>query len=264
MTGPARTPQSSRKALAEAYEQAVKAEQDKRSRAAQAEKRSRTRLVMLSLGWVVALSGIGLLVARPDLFGLERHVETTVERTPPDEVPANDFLEIDQLTYLRQSRYCPSDRLSAFAAHELGHLAPGPELLAAVGDWVAGRLIYEEGSSGPLDSAVDSLFAGRGVCRDFAHLAIAMCRSVGIPARYVSGYLFTTSDATGEDPDAEAVRVQTHAWFEAAVPGVGWLALDPTNAAEVGLRHVKIGHGRDYDDVPPLRGLPVSVGGQPL
>ena len=80
MTGPARTPQSSRKALAEAYEQAVKAEQDKRSRAAQAEKRSRTRLVMLSLGWVVALGGIGLLVARPDLFGLERHVETTVER----------------------------------------------------------------------------------------------------------------------------------------------------------------------------------------
>ncbi len=93
-----------------------------------------------------------------------------------------------------------------------------------------------------------------GVCQDFAHLAVAMCRSIGIPARYVSGYLFTTNDATGEDPEADVVRVQTHAWFEAAVPGVGWLALDPTNSSEVGLRHVTIGHGRDYDDVPPLRG----------
>ena len=71
----------------------------------------------------------------------------------------------------------------------------------------------------------------------------------------MSGYLFTTNDATGEDPEADVVRVQTHAWFEAAVPGVGWLALDPTNASEVGLRHVTIGHGRDYDDVPPLRGV---------
>ncbi len=80
MTGPARTPQSSRKALAEAYEQAIKAEHDKKARAAQAEKRSRTRLVMLTLGWLVTLGGIGLIVARPDLFGLDRHVETTAER----------------------------------------------------------------------------------------------------------------------------------------------------------------------------------------
>ena len=77
---------------------------------------------------------------------------------------------------------------------------------------------------------------GASVCaRTSPTLPIAMCRSIGMPARYVSGYLFTTNDATGEDPDAEAVRVQTHAWFEAACPGVGWLALDPTNATEVGL-----------------------------
>ena len=54
---------------------------------------------------------------------------------------------------------------------------------------------------------------------------------------------------------ADVVEVQTHAWFEAAIPGFGWLALDPTNSSEVGLRHVKIGHGRDYDDVPPMRGV---------
>jgi transglutaminase-like putative cysteine protease len=95
---------------------------------------------------------------------------------------------------------------------------------------------------------------GEGVCQDYAHLAVAMCRSVGIPARYVSGYLFTDNDAAGDDSDRDEVQVQTHAWFEAAIPGYGWLALDPTNRQAVGLRHVKIGHGRDYDDVAPLRG----------
>ena len=98
-----------------------------------------------------------------------------------------------------------------------------------------------------------------GVCQDYAHLAVALCRSVGIPGRYVSGYLFTTDDATGEDPEAEAVHVQTHAWFEAAVPGAAGSRSTRRTQPEVGLRHVKIGHGRDYDDVPPLRGV---VGGE--
>ncbi|MFA9445518.1 transglutaminase N-terminal domain-containing protein [Egicoccus sp. AB-alg6-2] len=119
------------------------------------------------------------------------------------------------------------------------------------------------------------LATGGGVCQDFAHLAIAMYRSLGIPARYVSGYFFTRDDATGADVDvdeaprgghedeAEAeVEVETHAWVEVAVPvevagGVGevWLALDPTNRQPVGERHVTIGRGRDYDDVAPFRGV---------
>jgi hypothetical protein len=71
----------------------------------------------------------------------------------------------------------------------------------------------------------------------------------------VSGYLFTDDDAHGDAPNAESVVVQTHAWFEAAIPGWGWLALDPTNGQLVGERHVSIGHGRSYDDVQPLRGV---------
>jgi transglutaminase-like putative cysteine protease len=103
---------------------------------------------------------------------------------------------------------------------------------------------------------VDEVLAcGEGVCQDFTHLAIALCRSVGIPARYVSGYLFAADDATGADSGEDTVVVQTHAWIEAALPGSGWWALDPTNHQEVGEQHVKIGHGRDYDDVPPLRGV---------
>jgi transglutaminase-like putative cysteine protease len=96
---------------------------------------------------------------------------------------------------------------------------------------------------------------GHGVCQDYAHLAVALCRSIGIPARYVSGYFFARDDATGADVDGDVVEVQTHAWFEAAVPGWGWLALDPTNAQQVGVRHITVGHGRDYDDVAPIRGV---------
>ncbi|MBW3657565.1 MAG: transglutaminase family protein [Actinobacteria bacterium] len=102
---------------------------------------------------------------------------------------------------------------------------------------------------------VDELFATRqGVCQDFAHVLIAMCRSIGVPARYVSGYYFAVQDDSSDEPDVDEVDVQTHAWVEAAIPEHGWLALDPTNRQQVGERHVKIGHGRDYDDVAPLKG----------
>jgi transglutaminase-like putative cysteine protease len=104
----------------------------------------------------------------------------------------------------------------------------------------------------PVDEVLDR---GEGVCQDYAHVALALCRSIGIPARYVSGYLFTVDDSTGADAEGDVVNVQTHAWVEAAIPGVGWFPLDPTNQIEVGERHVKIGHGRDYDDVPPLKGV---------
>lgn len=103
-----------------------------------------------------------------------------------------------------------------------------------------------------------------GVCQDFAHLVVALCRSLGIPARYVSGYLFAADERVGTEPDADEVSVQTHAWVEVAVPGFGWFGLDPTNQQEVGPRHVKIGHGRDYDDVTPLRGVYLGGAGHRL
>lgn len=108
----------------------------------------------------------------------------------------------------------------------------------------------------------DVLAKAQGVCQDYAHLAVALCRSVSIPARYVSGYFFAASEQTGAEVDGDEITVQTHAWFEAAIPGWGWLALDPTNAQQVGQRHIAIGHGRDYDDVPPVRGV-YTGGGRP-
>ena len=72
------------------------------------------------------------------------------------------------------------------------------------------------------------------MCQDFAHLALGMLRSVGVPARYVSGYLFAADETSANAETAEVVTVQTHAWIEVALPGSGWWALDPTNGGPVG------------------------------
>lgn len=86
----------------------------------------------------------------------------------------------------------------------------------------------------------------RGVCQDFTHAMLGVARQLGIPARYVSGYLYSGGEMVG----AEA----THAWVECFVPGYGWLGLDPTNNCVAREKHVKIGHGREYSDVSPVRG----------
>jgi transglutaminase-like putative cysteine protease len=102
-----------------------------------------------------------------------------------------------------------------------------------------------------VDSPIDIALAKRqGVCQDFAHIMIATARAWGIPARYVSGYLYTKRDA-GDRSAADA----THAWVEALVPGAGWVGFDPTNNVLAGERHVRVAIGRDYDDVPPALGV---------
>jgi transglutaminase-like putative cysteine protease len=109
-------------------------------------------------------------------------------------------------------------------------------------------------------STIDELLAGgAGVCQDFVHLALAVLRRESIGARYVSGYLF----APGENGRRSA-EVETHAWLEALLPGEDggesrWVGADPTNSRLAGEVHVKIGHGRHYADVPPIRGV---YGGQ--
>jgi transglutaminase-like putative cysteine protease len=100
----------------------------------------------------------------------------------------------------------------------------------------------------PIDKALE---AGRGVCQDFAHIMIAICRGWDIPARYVSGYLLTDRDQTGDRSDPDA----SHAWLEVYLPSIGWIGIDPTNDALAGERHIIVAIGRDYTDVPPSRGV---------
>jgi transglutaminase-like putative cysteine protease len=102
-----------------------------------------------------------------------------------------------------------------------------------------------------VDSPIEeALHARKGVCQDFAHIMITLVRDLGIPCRYVSGYLFhRTEDHDRSDPDA------THAWVEALLPGLGWVGFDPTNNLMAGERHARTAIGRDYADVPPTRGV---------
>ncbi len=151
---------------------------------------------------------------------------------PEPEVTAE--LDAEQFTYLRQSRYCPSDRMTGLAAYEFEKAGTGLGLLTAVDQWVGDRLSYEEGSSGPTDSAVDTLLAGQGVCRDFAHLAITVFRSLAVPARLVAVY------APGLSP------MEFHAVAEAHIDGRWWV-IDPTGLAPR-QSLVRVATGRDAAD----------------
>jgi len=209
---------------------------------------------------------------RVDTFGirephvsLEVNAQATVETTPRPLVTVSPRLaELERASF----RDAHIELLSPSEHTEWnGDVSSAAQRIAAVtGDDVVGIVLalhrfvhtsleYTPGATYIGVDVNEVLAKAKGVCQDYAHLAVALCRSVGIPARYVSGYFFASSEATGEDVDGDHVRVQTHAWFEAAVPGWGWLALDPTNAQQVGQRHIAIGHGRDYDDVPPVRGV---------
>ncbi|MGH2970120.1 MAG: transglutaminase-like domain-containing protein [Solirubrobacteraceae bacterium] len=119
------------------------------------------------------------------------------------------------------------------------------------------RFEYRAGVTYVGSTVEDLLEAGAGVCQDFAHLALVLLRRNGIAARYVSGYLFAAPDG---DADADSAEVETHAWLEALLPsGEGaeplWVGIDPTNRCLAGEHYVKIGHGRHYRDVPPIKGV---------
>jgi transglutaminase-like putative cysteine protease len=117
------------------------------------------------------------------------------------------------------------------------------------------RFEYRPGVTYVGSTVADLLEAGAGVCQDFAHLALLLLRRHGIAARYVSGYLWAPPNG---DEGSDSAEVETHAWIEALMPADGepvWVPADPTNRTLGGERHVKVGHGRFYADVPPIKGV---------
>jgi transglutaminase-like putative cysteine protease len=137
--------------------------------------------------------------------------------------------------------------------------ADGPlQALELLCELIPDRFEYRPGVTYVGSEVADLLEAGAGVCQDFVHLALVVLRRRGIAARYVSGYLWAAPE---EDGSADSVEVDTHAWLEALLPGTDghgepvWVSADPTNRTLAGETHVKIGHGRFYSDVPPVKGL---------
>ena len=160
---------------------------------------------------------------RPEIYDTSWIIETGYSQLPNEVLP-----------YLNPSRYCESDRLTHFALRMFGNVEPGFSRVTEICDWINNNLDYQPGSSGESTSACDVLIQRVGVCRDYAHLAIALCRALCIPARYISGYAVAL-----QPPDF-------HGFFEAYL-GSRWYLFDATRMAPVE-GFVRIGTGRDAAD----------------
>ncbi|GAC1611329.1 MAG: transglutaminase family protein [Mycobacteriales bacterium] len=179
-------------------------------------------------------------------FTLRYDATFEVPRMPDDvdldapEVPVADLPD-DVLLYLMPSRFCLSDVLADEAWSRFGSLTPGGRRVQSIIDSVHGHLAFGYGNSSPTYTAADAFAAGKGVCRDFAHLAISFCRALHIPARYVFGYL------PDLDVPPDPAPMDFAAWMEVWL-GDRWWTFDPRNNHHRAGR-VVIGRGRDAVDV---------------
>lgn len=185
-------------------------------------------------------------------------VETFADEAPPvapeptlrwadlaDEAVTDEFFEFlveTPRTALNDELRHHADRIRAEEP------TPGEAALVACA-LVHRSMQYQSGATGVHTHAVDAWAERRGVCQDISHLAVGLIRGLGIPARYVSGYLHPKPDA----PVGETISGQSHAWVEWW--DGAWRGYDPTNARPLGRQHVVIGRGRDYGDVSPLKGV---------
>ena len=186
-------------------------------------------------------------------------VETEAPRPLPHGLEPDAWSRLDALAtsgehweHLAPSRFARHGPELRELAEEI-RLERGPDPLVTLrqvmGEMYA-RFEYSPKST-HVDSPIDeALAARRGVCQDFAHIFITLARSLGIPSRYVSGYLFR--DPAHVDRSSEGA---THAWVEALLPDLGWVGFDPTNNLVAAERHISVASGRDYADVPPTRGV---------
>lgn len=175
---------------------------------------------------------------------LDRDVSATWEdlREPRLRSEFSEYLQSGPLV-------APAEELGALVA-ELAAAAPTPHaLVVAVDELVTERIRYLPGVTSVKTTAAEVWETGAGVCQDLSHLLIGALRAAGVPARYVSGYLMVDGDGIVDEPTTG----ESHAWVEYWAGS--WVGIDPTNAGEVADHHIVVGHGRDYSDVAPLRGI---------
>jgi transglutaminase-like putative cysteine protease len=187
-------------------------------------------------------------------------VETVAPPVPPLAVEPGewkrmkeDYVQAAYFDFMQPSRFVEdSDHLTRFMSeHDLLDRPPNPLTgLRQLNGEIYAAFDYTPGftaADSPIDAALEHR---KGVCQDFAHIMLSVARRWGIPSRYVSGYLSRSAEARERStPDA------SHAWVECYLPSIGWIGFDPTNDMLTGERHVVVGYGRDYADVPPTRGV---------
>ena len=163
----------------------------------------------------------------------------------------HDFLRPSQIVTFQEGVWKLADEF-------LSPAAPFSESLRALNTHLFRTLRYRPGATDAGTTVEQFLKVKEGVCQDFAHLMISVCRAAGIPARYVSGYIETDPvlGPDGEPLDTALIgATASHAWLEIFTPQGLWVGFDPTNDCLEGERHVQIGIGRDYADVPPMKGI---------
>ena len=179
--------------------------------------------------------------------------QSRVVTQPPAPLPAEKICSFEQMRetpkiancfdYLQSSRFVElSPEVWKLALDAINGTEDAWLAVLAMMKFIHESLKYESNSTHVHTHMSEVLRDRRGVCQDFAHVLIGMCRALKIPARYISGYLATEAASA------------THAWVEVYVPGHGWRGLDPTHNRQIGETYVKLGNGRDYADVPPICG----------
>ncbi|MBT0565406.1 transglutaminase family protein [Williamsia sp. CHRR-6] len=215
--------------------------------------------------WGTAVTAFDLHAPHEEL---EVSGSSVVETEPGERPSAADQLGFDDIRsayvvdrydeFLVPTAYVPRNRSLASTAKKLARGLDPEAAVEAVCAYVNTEMEYVPGTTGVHTSAVDAWSERKGVCQDYAHLTLLMLRSLGIPARYVSGYLHPAQDAIIN----KVVEGQSHAWIEAWTGG--WWGWDPTNDVPVNEQHVSVGIGRDYSDVPPLKGIYTGGGATDL
>lgn len=161
--------------------------------------------------------------------------------------------------FLRPSYFIPfNPALKKLAAELLPAKASFTSAIMKLNEYIFRNFKYQPGVTDAGTTVPEFLHKREGVCQDFAHLMISLCRNAGIPARYVSGYIETDPVPNSNLENADLALIgatASHAWVEIYTPNNFWVGLDPTNNIMEGERHVQIGIGRDYHDVPPLKGI---------
>src|SRR5580704_3267470 len=207
-----------------------------------------------------------------DIAGTHKVVKVTaqsaVEVQPvpaPRAADGGDWADLDALIagndhweMLLPSHFAQSSPPLEQLANELGWTRRGNPLalLTELNEAIYNLFAYVPNST-KVDSPIEDALRNRqGVCQDFAHIMIALVRGLQIPCRYVSGYMFHREKIEGgEIENDRSLEGASHAWVEALVPRLGWVAFDPTNNLVGGDRHIRVAIGRDYADVPPTRGV---------
>jgi transglutaminase-like putative cysteine protease len=204
--------------------------------------------------WGTAVTAFDLHAPHTELTVTSSSVVETERPEPPAAKTSWDELQsmavIDRFDeLLRPTAYTPTSKRIAAVGRRIVKYHDPREAVAAAARWARNELEYLPGTTGVQSSGLDALEQGKGVCQDFVHLTLILLRAMGIPGRYVSGYLHPKRDAAV----GKTVDGRSHAWIQAWTGS--WWNYDPTNDTEITEQYVNVGVGRDYADVSPLKGI---------